>query len=107
MQNLPTILFNGEDRVLQFKLFDASGAALDITGWAITLYVGDSTSAALLTKALTVTGGPAGECETAPITPAELTSLTSGVKRYALRRTGSGVARVIQTGSVPVEVTFL
>lgn len=107
MRNLPTILFNGEDRTLQFKLYDAAGAVLDITGWTIEFLLGDTSTTPLLTKAVSVTSGAAGECETAAITPAELTALTSGTKRYALRRTDSGEAIVIQRGSVPVEITLI
>lgn len=105
-QNLPIILFNGEDRVLQFTLLDSAGAPLDLTAWEIEFYLGDRSTTPLLTKAVTITDAPAGECETAPITPAELTGLTSGVKRYTLRRVDTGNNTVLQLGNVPVEVTF-
>lgn len=107
MKNLPTILFNGEDRVLQFTLYDAAGVVLDITGWTIEFLLGDTSTTPLLTKDVTVTSGADGECETDPITPAELDALTSGVKRYALRRTDADAATVLQRGTVPVEITLI
>ena len=105
MENLPTILFNAENRTLQFKLMNSAGTApLDLTGMTIAFNLGDSNTTPIVTGSMTITGAAAGECEFT-LSPSQLTSLGSGRFRYSIRQTAS-VNRVLQLGYVSVEVTF-
>lgn len=105
--SLGTILFNGEDRVLLFKLFQADGVTpLDISSWTIAFNLGGTSNTPLITKACTVTSGPAGELSTAAITPSELNALTAGMYRFSLRRTNASNNTVLARGVVQVELTF-
>lgn len=103
MQDLDTIIFDDTDRTLQFALKDTTGAALDLTGWTLSFRLGEpNASVAAVTKTMTVTSAAAGECEVA-FTAAETTALTSGLKKYSIRRTDGSNKRVVQYGMVPVE----
>lgn len=105
MIDLPTILFNAENRTLQFKLFNSEGTAVvNLTGMTIAFNLGDSNSTPIVTGSMTITGAAAGECEFT-LTPTQLTSLGSGRFRYSIRQTAS-VNRVLQYGYVQVQVTF-
>lgn len=105
MENLPTILFNNEDRTLQFKLMDSEGsAAIDLTGMTISFSLGDSATTPQFTDTMTITGAAAGECEVT-LTPAEINALTTGRLRYSIRQTAP-VNRVLQYGFVNVAITF-
>lgn len=107
MASLGTILFNGEDRVLKFKLLQADGVTpLDLTSWTIVFNLGGSSNTPLITKACTVTAPLLGELETAAITPAELNALTAGMYRFSLRRTNAGNNTVLARGAAQVELTF-
>lgn len=103
MYDLDTIVFDDTDRTLQFALKDSTGAPLDISAGAYEFRLGEPNAAvATVVKTLTVTGGPAGECQCA-FTAAETTALTAGRKKYSIRRTDAPNKRVLQYGFVPVE----
>ena len=103
MFDLPTVVFDDTDRVLQFTLLDEAGDPLVITGWTLSFRLGEpGSSTASVTKTLAVTNGAAGECECS-FSAAETTALTAGVKKYSIRRTDSSTKTVIQYGRVPVE----
>ena len=103
MFDLPTVVFDDTDRTLQFALKDSSGAPLVITGWTLSFRLGEpGSSVATTTKVLTVTGGPAGECE-CTFTAAETTALTPGFKKYSIRRTDASNKTVLQYGRVAIE----
>lgn len=105
MENLPTILFNAENRTLQFKLYNSEGSAvLNLTGMTIAFNLGDSSTTPIVTGTMTITGATGGECEFT-LSPSQLTSLGSGRFRYSIRQTAP-VNRVLQHGYVSVEVTF-
>lgn len=103
MFDLDTIVFDDTDRKLQFALKDSAGAPLDISAGTYEFRLGEpNATAATTVKTLTVTGGPAGECE-CDFSAAETTALTPGKKRYSIRRTDASNKRVLQYGFVPVE----
>lgn len=103
MYDLDTIVFDDTDRKLQFALKDAAGAPLDISAGTYEFRLGEpNASVAAVVKTLTVTGGPAGECECS-FTATETTALTAGKKKYSIRRTDASNKRVLQYGFVPVE----
>jgi hypothetical protein len=105
MENLPTILFNDEDRTLQFKLMDSEGTGpLNLTGMTIVFAIGDAKVAPQFTDSMTITSALLGLCEIT-LTPAEINALTSGNLRYSIRQTAP-VNRVLQYGFVEVAVTF-
>jgi len=105
MENLPTILFNAENRTLQFKLYNSEGTAvLDLTGMTIAFSLGDASTTPIVTGTMTLTTANAGECEFT-LSPSQLTSLGSGRFRYSIRQTAP-TNRVLQYGQVTVNVTF-
>lgn len=107
-ENLATIIFNGETRVIQLALKDAAGTApLVITGWTMEFLLGGRGAEPLVRKPLSVTNGAAGECQTAAFTPAEIALVAPGTSRYVIRRTDAGLEQVVQYGTVPVEVVLI
>ena len=105
MENLPTILFNNENRTLQFKLMDSEGsAAINLTGMTIQFSLGDASTTAQFQGNMSITGAAAGECEIT-LAPANINALTTGRLRYTIRQTAP-VNRVLQYGFVSVAITF-
>lgn len=105
MVNLPTILFNDENRTLQFKLMDSEGSApVDLTSMTIEFSLGDASTTPQFQGNMSITGAAAGECEIT-LTPAQINGLTAGRLRYTIRQTAP-VNRVLQLGNVTVQVTF-
>lgn len=105
MENLPTILFNAENRTLKFKLMDSEGIEpLDLTGMTIQFNLGDAAVSPRITKTMAITDAAEGECECS-LTPSELTNLGSGRFRYSIRQT-TPTNRVLSIGYVQSMVTF-
>lgn len=105
MENLPTILFNAENRTLQFKLMDSQGEdPINLTGMTLQFNLGDSATTPIIQKTMTITSGVDGEVEVV-LTPSELTNLGSGTFRYNIRQTAP-TNRVLQFGTVKILVTF-
>lgn len=103
MFDLPTVVFDDTDRTLQFALKDLEGNPVDLSTGTYEFRLAEpAASTASVIKSLTVTDGPAGECEAA-FSAAETTALTTGLKKYSIRRTDSGNHAVLQYGRVPVE----
>lgn len=104
--NLPTILFNGERRILELALEDASGQPLDVSGWTMRFYLGGRPPDATLDVEVDVIDGPLGYVDI-PIEPSDIADLKSGSHEWALRRVDTDEERVIQTGNVAVRITYL
>lgn len=104
--NLPTIIFNGERRVLELALEDASGQPLDLTGWTIRFFLGGKPPEALLEVDVDVVDPLLGYVDI-PIEPEDVADLKSGSHEWALRRVDVDEERVIQTGNVAVRITYL
>ena len=103
--DLPTILFNAENRTIKFKLYDEEGSApINLTGMTIYFNIGDSSTTALYSILMSLTTPATGECEVT-FTPTQLTALGSGRFRYNIRQTAP-TNRVLQLGFVQVEITF-
>lgn len=105
MENLPTIIFNDEDRTLQFTLMDSEGSApVDLTSMTIQFSLGDASTTPQFQSNMTITGATDGEVEIT-LTPAQINALTAGRLRYTIRQTAP-VNRVLQYGFVNVAITF-
>lgn len=105
MENLPTILFNAENRTLQFKLMDSQGEnPINLTGMTLQFNLGDSATTPIIQKTMSITSALLGECEVV-LTPTELTNLGSGRFRYNIRQTAPS-NRVLVFGNVQIFVTF-
>jgi hypothetical protein len=102
--------YAGEDRVFRFTIYDASGAVVDITGWALQFDVRAApTSGSALASVTTAGGGIAltdptnGVCDVTiargTSSGALLPSGNSATYYYGLSRTNSGFWTVLAYGT--------
>jgi hypothetical protein len=90
--------FIGEDKSLVFTIYDANGAAQDITGWTISWKLSATLSgAATLTKTASLTTPASGIC-TVAVAAGDTSGMTPGTYYYTLRRTNSGSAAELAYG---------
>lgn len=103
-------LFSGTDKLLEFSVVDADGAAQNITGWAMswTLFTRPTPPAgatALLTKTtgaggISITDGSGGVCQVS-IADTDTDDLIGDALYYhELRRTDSGNEDVLSYGTL-------
>lgn len=91
----------GESKRVELSVIDAAGAAVDITGWTMTLeFLATWSSTPLVSTSLTITSA-AGGTAYATLTSANLT-LTPGRYRYTISRTNSGFEAVLASGEFMV-----
>lgn len=93
-----TGIFSGEDRSIQFTVKDSAGAAVDVTGWAISFVAGNVTKTVGSGVTLTT---PAAGVVTVALGATDTTALLGG-NNYKLRRTDTGYNTVLAYGSITV-----
>ena len=90
-------VFAGEDRTLTFTVVDEDSAAVDITGWTLSMDIGDGT----VTNAGSISDATAGIL-TVTLSAANTTTLSGTKLQYRLRRTDSGSNTVLAHGVIKV-----
>ena len=92
-------IFAGEDRDLVYTVADSAGAAVDVTGWAISWVAGAVTKTVGAGVALTT---PASGVVTVTLAAADTEALSGLLSHYRLRRTDTGANVVLAYGRIKV-----
>lgn len=99
----------GEDKTLRFAVTDGAGAPQPLTGWALEWILRARPGGAVLVTKTTGAGGitlpdaPGGIAEV-QVPAADTVNRQPGTYHHTLRRTGSGVAQVLATGAVVLQL---
>lgn len=97
--------YQGEPRTLSYVVRDASGAAVDITGWTVVWRLSLPNPTVDQENLLSIDGVLAGDPTTGVFTvtlPASATQRTAGRYIYEIRRTNAGAEETLVRGTFTI-----